>query len=141
MDQCFKILATQKKNYSLRCCLVPHFLPVNDSRSKWVTLLGVWMDPTVINCSVNGYSPVEIHYPSAPSGISSRSRKKINTAAAVLGSSACVLRSVPTSSASLPGCHTPRRLRQRRRRLPLPRQPLSCGGASQAQDTHSDTHC
>jgi hypothetical protein len=68
------------------------FFPVNDSRSKWVTLLGVWMGSAVINCSVNRCSPVEIHYPSAPNGISSRSCKKSTPLPPSSAPHACVLR-------------------------------------------------
>jgi hypothetical protein len=68
------------------------FFSVNDSRSKWVTLLGVWMGSAVINCSVNRCSPVEIHYPSAPNGISSRSCKKSTPLPPSSAPRACVLR-------------------------------------------------
>jgi hypothetical protein len=68
------------------------FFSVNDSRSKWVTLLGVWMGSAVINCSVNRCSPVEIHYPSAPNGISSRSCKKSTPLPPSSAPHACVLR-------------------------------------------------
>jgi hypothetical protein len=50
------------------------------------------MGSAVINCSVNRCSPVEIHYPSAPNGISSRSCKKSTPLPPSSAPHACVLR-------------------------------------------------
>lgn len=118
---------------------------IRKTDGEWVVLLCVWMGRALADGSVNGYSPLQLRYPSPPSGIRSRSRENLRRRARPR-----LLTLVVRPASRVPRCrirHSGRAcaevLLQARRRANHPRHLGShCGaGKARGQGFYVDSHC